>query len=525
MRLLKFDDWGELSLTEDLQDNIPPYAILSHTWGDDRDEVTFDDLKHESYKSKGGYSKIRFCGEQARKENLEHFWVDTCCINKANQTEYSDAINSMFRWYRDAVKCYVYLRDVSVGKGDEDHTKPIWKLAFQKSRWFTRGWTLQELLAPISVEFFSREGEWLGSRSTFEQQIHEITGIPIAALRGAPLSQFSVDERMRWAFKRDTKKKEDKAYCLLGIFNVFMPIIYGEGENATIRLQKIIVKYSRGPSSERENGHWAVTRSPNPLFTGREDILGRLEATIRASVRVSPPTTQCRIVISGIGGQGKSEICLQLAQRVRSLLWGVFWVDVSTASLAEHGFLDIASRLKIPIQTWEDGRQGLANIQRPWMLVLDNADDPNLDYQDYLPVGPFGVVVLTSRNEECEQYATAERVALEGLPISEGRKLLLKAARVADVQRHALDIADQIVVQFQSHPLALIQAGVIPAATEEASCIPAITSAIALSRRVRDFRGLHRDPSDREYRVRSRRAPTTSGAGCVCIASTSSSVV
>jgi hypothetical protein len=171
MHLLKFDDQGELSLTEDLHDDIPAYAILSHTWGDDKDEVDFDDLKHKSFKNKAGYAKIRFCGEQAKKDNVDYFWVDTCCINKANNTEYSEAINSMFRWYGKAVKCYVYMADVSIPDG-EDPTKRTWERAFRNSRWFTRGWTLQELLAPVAVEFFSREGRLLGNRSTLEQPIH-----------------------------------------------------------------------------------------------------------------------------------------------------------------------------------------------------------------------------------------------------------------------------------------------------------------------------------------------------------------
>jgi hypothetical protein len=248
MRLLKFNDQGELSLTEDLQDHIPSYAILSHTWGDDQDEVNFDDLKDESCKNKAGYVKIRFCGEQAKRDNLEYFWVDTCCINKANNTEYSEAINSMFRWYRDAAKCYVYLSDVSVNDVDDEGTKRTWKIAFRKSRWFRRGWTLQELIAPASVEFFSRERKRLGNKSTLELLIHEITGVPTAALHGSPLSQFSVDERMRWAAKRETKKREDQAYCLLGIFDVFMPLIYGEGDNALVRLRKKIDKLPRSQS-------------------------------------------------------------------------------------------------------------------------------------------------------------------------------------------------------------------------------------------------------------------------------------
>ena len=133
MRLLEFDENGQLRF-EDATENIPPYAILSHTWGPDSGEVTFDDLKNGSSKSKAGYAKIQFCGEQARKDNLQYFWVDTCCIDKTNLVELQEAINSMFRWYRDAGKCYVYLLDVSLRNGDDDYAKRTWKLAFRNSR-------------------------------------------------------------------------------------------------------------------------------------------------------------------------------------------------------------------------------------------------------------------------------------------------------------------------------------------------------------------------------------------------------
>ena len=246
MRLLKFDSRGELTLTKNFDEkDIPCYAILSHTWGADDDEVTFKDLENGFGKIKAGYDKILFCGEQARRDGLQYFWVDTCCIDRANHTELSEAINSMFRWYRDSVKCYVYLSDVPVRNEDNNQTKQTWESAFRKSRWFTRGWTLQELIAPRSVKFFSWEGECLGNKNTLERQIHEITEIPIEALRGAPLSRFSAHERMGWAENRKTQKREDKAYCLLGIFNVFMPLIYGEGENAFVRLEAEIDRSSR----------------------------------------------------------------------------------------------------------------------------------------------------------------------------------------------------------------------------------------------------------------------------------------
>jgi len=154
----------------------------------------------------------------------------------------------MFAWYQNAAKCYVYLPDVSTTKleANDQSFESLWEPYFQVSRWFTRGWTLQELLAPASVEFFSREGKRLGDKRTLERHIHDITKIPVPALRGTPLSEFSIEQRMSWAENRQTKRREDKAYSLLGIFNVHMPLIYGEGlESALNRLQEEISKKSR----------------------------------------------------------------------------------------------------------------------------------------------------------------------------------------------------------------------------------------------------------------------------------------
>ncbi|KAF1812310.1 hypothetical protein P152DRAFT_507620 [Eremomyces bilateralis CBS 781.70] len=203
MRLLQCNETGDISLTKDLvgDDPIPSYAILSHTWGLDTEEVTFEDMTNGTSEKKAGYEKIRFCGEQAREDGLQYFWIDTCCINKKNYAELSHAIGSMFRWYP----------------------------------WFTRGWTLQELLAPASVEFFSRERKRLGDKSSLQQQIHEITGVSKSSLRGDPLSQFSVNERMSRINSRQTKLDEDKAYSLLGIFGVYIPPRYGEGMTSAFK--------------------------------------------------------------------------------------------------------------------------------------------------------------------------------------------------------------------------------------------------------------------------------------------------
>jgi len=155
----------------------------------------------------------------------------------------------MFRWYRNAAKCHVYLSDVSTAKRKvSDHFSEFtWEPAFRESRWFTRSWTLQELLAPSSVEFFFREGNRLGDKRLLERQIHEITGIDILALRGTPLHEFGVEERLSWAKNRETTRKEDKAYSLLGIFGIYMPLIYSEEEeNAFKRLREEIDKPLKG---------------------------------------------------------------------------------------------------------------------------------------------------------------------------------------------------------------------------------------------------------------------------------------
>lgn len=233
MWLLSTNPDGSFSLTNFIGDAIPSYATLSHTWAADNQELTFQDLKNGLGFGKDGYGKIQFCSEQAERDGLRYFWVDSCCIDKSNSAELRTAINSMFRWYQNAAKCYVYLSDVSTGKHSRS-SDLLWDPAFRRSRWFTRGWTLQELLAPRSVEFFSRDGKRLGNKDSLEQQIHEITGIPVKALQGH-VSHFSFNERRLWAANRETTIEEDQVYCLLGIFNVHLPLIYGEGKQHALR--------------------------------------------------------------------------------------------------------------------------------------------------------------------------------------------------------------------------------------------------------------------------------------------------
>lgn len=227
MRLLHFNEAGKLVLTNFRRKIIPPYAILSHRW--EGSEILFTDLDNEAYKEKDGLRKLEFCANRAANDGLQYFWIDTCCIDKWDLDELSTSINSMFLWYANAAKCYVYLSDVSAPAAVETTHQGGWESAFRASKWFTRGWTLQELIAPVSVEFFSLEGQWIGDKVTLEQLLHDITSIPLAALRNCSLDDFTASERIEWAVTRETIEEEDGTYSLLGILGVSMPTAYGEG--------------------------------------------------------------------------------------------------------------------------------------------------------------------------------------------------------------------------------------------------------------------------------------------------------
>jgi hypothetical protein len=213
--------------------NVPYYIILSHTWGSE--EVSFQDIQSPDAGTinKAGYGKVKKCCAEAAANGFQYAWIDTCCIDKTNSTELSEAINSMFRWYRDATECYAYLEDV---KPCEEN------YGFANSRWFTRGWTLQELIAPSNVLFFDHYWNEIGSRASLSRTIERLTRIPFAVLMGESLEKYSVAQIMSWAAGRETTKIEDRAYALLGLFGVFMPMIYGEGEMAFRRLQLEIMK-------------------------------------------------------------------------------------------------------------------------------------------------------------------------------------------------------------------------------------------------------------------------------------------
>ncbi|RMJ08439.1 hypothetical protein BHE90_005284 [Fusarium euwallaceae] len=262
MRLI---NTATLALVEFFGDQVPEYIILSHTWQEE--EVTFRDWADQALASrKKGYHKIVDTCELARKQGYGYVWVDTNCIDKSSSAELSEAINSMFSWYKGARVCYVYLSDVpSPALGEPLDTK-----IFRRSRWFTRGWTLQELLAPRDVEFYSKDWSLLGTKVSLCPEISLTTGIDVKYLgkkclgvwyicprSGAvvqsieydiPVNNASVAERLSWVSNRSTTRTEDIAYCMLGILGLHMPLLY--------EVAFLIISSSTALNSEGEPVHW-----------------------------------------------------------------------------------------------------------------------------------------------------------------------------------------------------------------------------------------------------------------------------
>jgi hypothetical protein len=216
----------------------PSYVILSHTWADG--EVTFQDIHKEDVADLPGYHKISKCCEQALRSGFEWIWVDTCCINKESSSELTEAINSMYNWYWQAEICFAYLADVFT----DDERAPF-QSGFLRSNWFNRGWTLQELLAPAVVEFYDHEWTFIGTKCSLVSSLEQASKIEAKHLiNRESIADATLGTRFSWASRRITKRPEDMAYCLLGLFGVNMPLLYGEGTRAFYRLQLEIIKWS-----------------------------------------------------------------------------------------------------------------------------------------------------------------------------------------------------------------------------------------------------------------------------------------
>ncbi|KAF5363158.1 hypothetical protein D9758_008344 [Tetrapyrgos nigripes] len=268
---------------------IPEYAILSHTWEDD--EVLFSDFrcqssleKAKSEKTRSWHKLLKTC-ERAKYDGLEWVWIDTCCINKESSAELSEAINSMFRYYSDAFVCYAYLSDYLIREHDYPDVEHG-NAAFSNCRWFTRGWTLQELIAPDQVVFFDAEWRDLGTKTGMKEAVSSVTGIPVQVFEDGSLLNTSIAAKMSWAAERQTTREEDCAYSLMGLFAVNMPPLYGEGgERAFMHLQEEIIKYS----TDQSIFAWVQEDVPG-TSTRHRGLLARSPSEFKASGHVRAMT-------------------------------------------------------------------------------------------------------------------------------------------------------------------------------------------------------------------------------------------
>ncbi|KAI6103976.1 heterokaryon incompatibility protein-domain-containing protein, partial [Pisolithus croceorrhizus] len=243
------------NVLEELDDTGTEYAILSHRWGK---EVNYSEMvelttmpkeKRNEVRRREGYQKILKSCEQAVKDALEWLWVDTCCIDKRSSSELSEAVNSMFRWYQNSKKCYVYLHDLTEPTLPKKADRKTYGNSNGWPEWFSRGWTLQELIAPEDVQFFNKGWARLGTKRSLEDTLWRITRIPPdVLLDSAALRNICVAQIMSWAADRKTSRVEDRAYSLLGLFGVSMPMLYGEGKRAFQRIQLEIMRASNDHS-------------------------------------------------------------------------------------------------------------------------------------------------------------------------------------------------------------------------------------------------------------------------------------
>ncbi|KAK2608781.1 hypothetical protein QQS21_002638 [Conoideocrella luteorostrata] len=475
MRLLNRDHEGKYSLKQYFPtDQVPQYAILSHTWGSD--EVVFADLAKPSaeWRRKAGYRKIEFCAGQAERHGLQFFWVDTCCIDKSDSIELQTAINSMFRWYRDAKRCYVYLSDVSNPTASSQQSIYQWDRAFRDSKWFTRGWTLQELIAPKAVDFYSKEGAWLGDKHSLEPIVRDITGIPASALRGTPLSNFPILEREAWVRDRQTTYEEDMAYSLLGIFDVHMPLIYGEGrEKAMGRLQEEARRIVKGARTNDFSITFSLFKVPEiQYFVAREKEISEVRELLRTD------GSRRAVTLQGLGGIGKTQLAVEYAKRYRDEYSAIFWFNIKDKASILQSFTKVASQI-LQEHPNASGLSALNLQQNPnevveavriwlslsgntrWLIVFDNYDNPSLNdhiginINNFLPTAYQGSIIITTRLSQVDIGHSVRIRKLESM--EDSLKILSLTSCRGGLH---IDInAKKLIEKLDGLPLALVTAG------------------------------------------------------------------
>ncbi|KAH7380478.1 hypothetical protein DE146DRAFT_637487 [Phaeosphaeria sp. MPI-PUGE-AT-0046c] len=428
MRLIDVDTLELRSFTDD---DIPPYAILSHTWG--ADEISYQELvwinrikalsgslnqssmsssftssssqdeqsslmlasmemllrgnwnpgtsvgsmTEEDFRDRLGYSKIVHTAREVRDLKLKWVWIDTCCIDKSSSAELQESLNSMYRWYWNAKVCLVYLSDVSRADVIDTNTATVLaRVAFESCRWTKRGWTLQELLAPTTCRFYLKDWQYMGEKVEYLEELSHATGIPIPVLEDPVLVQeVSVAERMSWAASRQTTRLEDIGYCLLGLFDIQMPLLYGEGEKAFTRLQEEILKTTddhslfawKANTSDSSTYRGLLARSPAEFrdcgSVERESILSAFPISstpigIRVQLEFLPNAVGDRSVLAMI--RSCNAMNQRLAIRLKCLDGGMQYARVDAGSL-------------VAIDDWPTGQLRTIYVRQKVSIPVDFA--------------------------------------------------------------------------------------------------------------------------------------------------------
>ncbi|KAK4498425.1 hypothetical protein PRZ48_011083 [Zasmidium cellare] len=413
MRLLNVDDLGFHEVPS--HGPFPGYAILSHTWIQPSDEeVTYQDLltlEPASLRQKTGWRKIQHTIDQARDDGLAYAWIDTCCINKLDPTELTEAINCMFNWYSMCAYCYVYLSDVKIpNEAPEDLYRCLYT-----SKWFKRGWTLQELIAPHSRSIYDEAWNLITTRTDSALLLSDITKVDMKLLEyvntreGSPhgvgmarLEQYSLAQRMSWAAGRQTSRSEDRAYSLLGLFNIVMPLHYGEGlENAFKRLQQEIIKQSADQSilawewPPREI--WSnAPESQLPFLAPSPDCFRSRGEAMPSSKRGNSP-----YAINNVGLEIDAFLVrFKEAESRRNIYFG--YQD----QLISDQILMRPEPPITPLRRAKPLRFGEEETSRPFVAAIlgcTSSVDPSLVYMLPLAPAPMGHYFMT-RSLHCEQF-------------------------------------------------------------------------------------------------------------------------
>ncbi|KAK5710585.1 hypothetical protein LTR15_012914 [Elasticomyces elasticus] len=486
MRLLNVDTFRFKEFHREI--DVPQYVVASHRWLVGM-EAMIDDIEHRKNTDTKGYEKVEGFAKYVREHisGVDWLWIDTCCITQHSVKEVDEAVRSMFRWYEKALICLAYMADV---------VDPRDKHQFEASQWHHRGWTLQELLAPPVVIFLSLEWkvignkiskEWTNNHKTCDivlglslvPSIAAVTRIPECVMYDYKQSKkLTVEERLAWTIGRETTKGEDMYYSLLGIFGIDMRLSYGEGRaDARARLLRKIAKSAQCshqvPHDRPVQQPWLTPRRANDRYTGYTHILDYLEVSIMLPDDDRPDRRQIIVVLSGMGGVGKSETVLQFINKcrkgLRERLWAVLWVDCSSEMATKSDLKRISSIFEWGLADEElvDGvRDRLASSSAPSILVLDNCDDASMNYNRYIPDSEYTTVILTTRLSDARHYASRALqsknsrnfVCMHGLDHDSAVNLMLDLSGTEFTDLRANE-ASRIVKALDFNPLSIKVAG------------------------------------------------------------------